>query len=314
MIGVAEIRNITKTHKAILQTILYFDIFKYPLTVEELLENSSVHVNLISIRSLVNELVSLGCLKREKEFVMPYWADVSNVQRRIIGNKRAKEAMVLAENYSKKASRLPFVRGLCISGSLSKNYFDDQSDIDFFVITKANRVWLCRSIFLIFYKLLPKSKKKYYCLNYFISEEEMGIDDKNIFVATEIASLIPTYGYDKYKGFLKSNSWYKEWLINKIENDGRDCVESSKGALAIFIETFFGGAFGNWCDEFLRRRTKKGWIRRFKGGLSEREFEVMYRSDKHAAKRHEKGYQDKVLNALNEKMSVMENKFHQKLT
>lgn len=313
MIDSARKVNISVTHKAILQTVLYFDVFKYPLKESEILENCSVQIAPNEFSGPLNELLTYGYLKQVKDYFMPHWADVDNVLRREKGNARAEVMMKEAYARSKKASRLPFIRGLCVSGSLSKNYFDDQSDVDFFVITKANRLWICRSLFVVFYKLLPKSKRKYYCLNYFISEADMRIDDKNIFVATELAHLIPTYGYKEYKQLLKSNSWYTNWIINRVENDGRNCVESETIFLKSLVEKIFAGRFGNWFDEFFQKETARRWAKRHSGNMNKEQFEVNYRSRKHAAKRHEKGYQDKVLSALDQKIKSMEDTFQQKL-
>lgn len=313
MISTAQKVDINKMHKAILQTVLYFDIFKYPLKETEILDNCSVAVKKDELEQPLNDLLAYGYLKQVSGYFMPHWADVDNVARREKGNSMAEEMMKEAYVRSKKASRLPFIKGLCISGSLSKNYFDDKSDVDFFVITKANRLWICRSLFVAFYKLLPESKKKFYCLNYFISEADLHIDDKNIFVATELAHLIPTFGYEGYKQLLKSNLWYKDWIGNRPEHDGKGCEESKKGFLKSVIEGIFAGRFGNWCDEFLQKETARRWAKRHSGDMDKKQFEIRYRSRKHVAKRHEKGYQDKVLNALDQKMKAMEDTFQQKL-
>jgi hypothetical protein len=300
-------------HKAILQAILYFDIFKYPLKKNEIWENCKIQLSPGDLENSLNELLTLDYVKQVKDYVMPHWADITNVERRQKGNVRATEMMKEAYKRSAKAARLPFIKGLCISGSLSKNYFDDNSDIDFFVITKANRLWICRSLFVVFYKLLPAHKKPFYCLNYFISEADLRIDDKNIFVATELAHLDPTFGYDAYKQLLDSNSWYKDWVTNKPENNGVKCREHKKGILKTVIESLFIGRFGDWCDNFLQKETARRWARRHSNDMDKKQFEVNYRSRKHAAKRHEKGYQDKVLSALAQKIKDMEDTFQQKL-
>lgn len=313
MINTAERVNIGSAHKAILQSVLYFDIFKYPLKTEEIWENCNVRMSAADLESSLNELLTLGYVKQVKEYIMPHWADITNVERREKGNARAKEMMKEAYVRSAKAARLPFIKGLCVSGSLSKNYFDDNSDIDFFVITKANRLWICRSLFVIFYKCLPASKKKFYCLNYFISEADLRIDDKNIFVATELAHLVPTFGYDAYKQLVAANAWYKDWIINKSEHNGLNCSEQRKGILKTIIESLFIGKLGDWWDNFFQKETARRWAKRHSGEMDKKQFEVNYRSRKHAAKRHEKGYQDKVLNALAQKIKDIEDTFQQKL-
>jgi predicted nucleotidyltransferase len=43
--------------------------------------------------------------------------------------------MELARKKAAFISKFPFIRGIFVSGSLSKNYADDKSDLDFFVVT-----------------------------------------------------------------------------------------------------------------------------------------------------------------------------------
>jgi predicted nucleotidyltransferase len=44
-----------------------------------------------------------------------------------------------AKAVAKFLSWFPYIRGIAISGSLSKNFADENSDLDFFIITAANR-------------------------------------------------------------------------------------------------------------------------------------------------------------------------------
>lgn len=312
MIRTAKRVNIDATHKAILQTVLYHDIFKYPLNEKEIAENTACTMNAGDLKKCMNELLTYGYLKQVKNYFMPHWADIDNVARREKANERAQQMMKTAFEHSKKVARLPFIKGLCISGSLSKNYFDDRSDIDFFVITKADRLWICRSLFAVYYKFLPQKKKKLYCLNYFISEADLRIEDKNIFVGTELAALIPTVNYDMYKQLLLSNEWYKEWFKNKPENDGANCVKEKRGFVKRTVEVLFSGKWGDDLDEYLRNRTAKRWKKLF-ADMDSEQFELQFRSRKHSAKRHESGYQTKVLNALDQKIRDLEDTFQQKL-
>ena len=312
MIGAKEKVEVGELHKAILQTLLYFDVFKYPITEQEIFENCAVLTNAQEIKQSLSELHTLGYVKKIKDFYMPLWADVDSVERREKANIRAQEMMQTAFNYSKKAAKLPFVKGLCISGSLSKNYFDDQSDIDFFVVTKANRLWICRSLFIIYYKMLPKSKRKYYCLNYFISEADLRIEDKNIFVATELAHLIPTVNYDMYLDILEKNQWYKPAFSNKPPKPNTNCIDTPTSMVKIITEALFPGTFGDRLDDFFMQRTAKRWKRIF-AKMDSKDFEIQFRARKHSAKRHEKGHQSKVLVILDQKMKDLEDTLHLKL-
>src|ERR1043165_5534367 len=94
--------KISSSQKEILQTVLYFDIFKYPLKSNEILENCKGEISSLELETSLNELLTLGYLKQVKEFVMPHWADVGNVERRQMGNERASEMMDAAYKQSAK--------------------------------------------------------------------------------------------------------------------------------------------------------------------------------------------------------------------
>ena len=45
-----------------------------------------------------------------------------------------------AEKIAKLFYKFPYVRAVGVSGSVSKNFADENADIDYFIITKANRL------------------------------------------------------------------------------------------------------------------------------------------------------------------------------
>lgn len=61
--------------------------------------------------------------------------DYSLIEKRRTANARALKQMELARKKAAIISKFPFIRGIFVLGSLSKNYADDKSDLDFFVVT-----------------------------------------------------------------------------------------------------------------------------------------------------------------------------------
>lgn len=76
--------------------------------------------------------------------------DSSLMLRRKKGNERAAKQIRLAKRLAAFLSRFPYVKEVAISGPLSKNYADERSDIDFFIIIKTNRLWIARTIMYLF--------------------------------------------------------------------------------------------------------------------------------------------------------------------
>jgi hypothetical protein len=304
---------ITDIQKEILKTLLYFDVFSYPLTSHEIYENTAVLTTHETIEHELRTLLSIGIIKQSSVFYSTSESIVTNTERRLEGNKQAEKMLVKANEISKKIFNFPFVSGVCISGGLSKNYFDANSDFDFFIITKPNRLWICRTLYILLFKLFSKEKQKLYCLNYFISEADLKINDQNLFVATELAYLIPTVNHPLYKKLLQNNFWYKDYLMNKNEIGSISNSGLQESTLKKIIEFFFVGKFGNWMDSVFLNLTLNRWRKKYPE-MSSEDFELQFRSRKHVCKRHTYGYQNKVLQMFLDKVKDFESKFQLILT
>lgn len=305
--------TISTNHKELLKTLLYFDVFNYPLKFDEIFSNTPTKLSQEQVKYQLDELISEGLVKLIEGFYFLPSASNDIINRRLKGNAFAEKMLPKAYSNSRKIARFPFMSGICISGGLSKNYYDERSDIDYFIITKPNRLWLCRTLFVLFYKTLSLEKRKQYCLNYFISETDLKIEDNNVFVATELAYLIPTVNHSSYKKLLEKNAWYKSRFENKNSLPLTNCIETPEPWYKKTIEFVFWGKFGDWTDTQLLRITLNHWRKKYPE-MSNEDFDLQFRSRKHVCKRHAQGYQNKVMSLWEEKIGEFENKFQLKLT
>ncbi len=223
-----------------------------------------------------------------------------NVTNRIVGNKNAIKALVKAKkkgNFIKKY--FPFVEGVSISGSLSKGYFDANSDVDFFIISKPNHLWTCRTFLVIFKKIFLFNSRKYFCLNYFISSDNLEIEEKNIFTATEIATLIPIQG-DVFNRFFENNNWNRNLLPNKTNKSlEKETVETSW--IARLLETILQKRFGVLVEKFCFTLTFNVWKIKFRNKMKPEDFAIAFKSSKKVSKHHPSNFQKKVIDLLNTK-------------
>jgi hypothetical protein len=279
---------------AIIKVIAYYDVFNYPVTKKEIFEYANSELKMDDLEHSLICLIEQGFIKTDHHFYFTPRLDFKFIEARVDANRLAEEMLPLAKNYCSKISKFPFIRGVFISGGLSKNYFHQQSDIDYFIITTKNRLWLCRTIFILYYKLLSKKKKEFFCLNYFISEADLTIPDRNQFVATEIATLIPMVNHTLYLQFLDTNDWYKSFFPQMPMRSSRESIPHKKQAIKSAIEYLFSGFIGNRMDDFLLRITLKHWRKKFIH-MKHEDFDLQIRSRKHVCKHHTKGYQNKVL-------------------
>jgi hypothetical protein len=244
--------------KDILATLAYFNMFDYPLKKNEIFLFLG-HCN--DYREFEQALTNL--LKDSAVFKMAEFYSLQNdfklAIRRFRGNEKAISMLKNAEKAAGIIAAFPFVRAVAVSGSLSKYFADEQSDIDFFIITRANRLWIARTLLHIFKKLtFIVHRQHHFCMNYFIDDEEPGIMEKNIYTAMEVATVLPLRDNGSFDQFFKANNWASVFFPNKylhtppVKNTGKSWIKS-------LAEKSLNNKFGNSLDNYLMNQTAKKW-------------------------------------------------------
>lgn len=246
------------TRNNILAALAYFDMWDYPLTRGEIYLFMERKRGQNEFDQALTYLTNNKLIFRFDQFYS-LKNDYMVATRRLKGNKKAAGLMAKAKETGAFLVKFPYVRGIAISGSLSKNCADDNSDIDFFIITAANRLWLARTFMHLFKKLtFLVGKQHNYCMNYYVDEAQLQIVEKNIYTAIEVATIIPVEGDTTFENFYKANAWISDFLPNK-------CMRLAtanplrKHRIKSFIELLFNNRFGAWLDHILMHITAGRW-------------------------------------------------------
>jgi hypothetical protein len=296
---------LSEIKKNILAALAYFDLFNYPLTVEEIFLNLPAKCDQqefeFALRSLVIDRVvyHFGKFYTLKN-------DYFLIERRINGNSKAEDMMVTARRVGDFLIRFPYVRGIAISGSLSKNFADETSDIDLFIITTKNRLWIARTIMHLFKKLtFLVNKHQYFCMNYYIDELELQIREKNIYTAIEVATLIPLHGDTVFEQFYIDNAWTREYLPNKCLRL-TTAQSLKKSFLKSFTEMLFNNRLGNKIDDLLLKISAKRWVKNVElKKLNDKGIIMGMDTGKHHSKPDPQFFQDKLIGKYQSKVSQL---------
>jgi hypothetical protein len=289
-----------------LKTILYFSIFRYPLKLEEI-HSYTNHIDLEETTLELKSLVEQKILTKVDGFYV-YGNDLASVPKRMKGNVLASKVIVRAQSKALFISKFPFVAAVGISGSLSKGYYDSESDIDFFIVTVPNRLWLCRTILMLYKKIFLLNSRKYFCPNYFISSEQLEIIEQNRFTATELMTLIPMQGKYDFERFYENNSWVKDYF-DKFNPSLNDTPQIEKNFIRKNIEFLLDNKLGDGIDYFFRSITLRKWKAKF-DYLSEEDFQIALKSTKNISKHHPSNFQKKVILSLNAKLDEVQDRFN----
>jgi predicted nucleotidyltransferase len=290
---------------SLLSTLAYFDMFQYPLTVDELYAFSGQVVEKHQLEAALQEMV-----REQKIFQSGHFYSLQPgtqlAARRVKGNKAAEPQLRLAARVAKLLSWFPYVRGVAISGSLSKNFADESSDIDLFIITARNRLWIPRTILCLFRKLfIPIGKMHWFCMNYFVDEEGMEIVEKNFFTAIEIATLIPVRGTRTFNEFFEANAWTRNYLPNCVVNN-RLLRDSSPGIFKRAIEKILNLRLFDQLENRLMNITGRRWDNKTsRGRLNRRGILLNMNVSEHYAKPYAHYFQHKLLERYERKLRVL---------
>jgi hypothetical protein len=298
-----------KTQTSIVKAIAYFDMFRYPVTAEEICRFLDHSLEKVAIQIALEQLVANAQVFRLDEFYS-LQNDRSLIARRRKGNSHAAELLAIAYRIGKRLYRFPFVKGVGISGSLSKNYADADADIDFFIITTTNHLWIARTLLHALKKLsFLTGKQDWYCMNYFIDEEALVIAEKNIFTATEVVTLQPVCG-SALPAFYMANHWALDFFPNYQQTKSAVSLAFPDPWYKKWSETFFSNRFGRWLDNYLMRVTTKRWLAKEKHHkLNTKGEPIGLLAGKHFARPNPEHLQKKLLGMFDERLTNLHTKW-----
>ena len=99
-----------------------------------------------------------------------------------------------ALSYGAWLARLPFVRMVALTGALAmRNASADDDDLDYVLVTAPGRVWLARAFAIVLVRL-AKRRGVVVCPNYVLAESALAQDKHDLFMAHEVAQMVPIYG------------------------------------------------------------------------------------------------------------------------
>lgn len=298
-------KNLTVVKNNILATLAYYDLFNYPLTAAEVYLFLGEKTNQSDVNEGLNALVHEGFIFNFSK-LYSLKNDFSLIARRHNGNARAAGMIKIAGRISNLLIKFPYVRGVAISGSLSKNYADDYSDIDLFIITAKNRLWVARTLMHALKKIAYLANREdYFCMNYYIDEDALQIAERNIYTAIEVVTLMPLQGDSAFEHFYAANQWTQEYLPNKLLR-----VSSAKPVTGNFwkktVEVLLNSKIGCWLDIMLMQITAHRWHRKTQNKQTNAKGAVMAMDvNRHYSKPDPTDFQQKVLKRYQDKLNSL---------
>lgn len=294
--------------KNIIKTLAYYDIFSYPLKAEEIYHNLPVnHCSTAEVTSELEQLYNNKLVCRINDFYL-LQNNPEFVSRRLKGNSLCEKKIKSAFKMSRFISKFPYVRAIFLTGSISKGYMEKDSDVDYLIVTEPGRLWVARLFLTLFKKIFLLNSRKVFCINYYIDYDHLEIEEKNVFTATEIVTLIPTFGKKYYDEFYSKNIWIKNFFPNFPKRNNK-LIDNKISRFQKSIEFLLNNRFGDMLDDLAMKIFSKATRKKF-NYFDEKDFALAFKATKCESKYHPKFFQKKVLISLDEKLIQLQQKLN----
>lgn len=204
---------------SVIRALRYSNIFSYPLSFYQIGLYMDQTTSYEELQKALRQLVQKKVITKKRT--------IYRLRKEKCVNWTQKQAHTkkLFKEYAKQLKRLekiPWIHLLSITGSLAAANPQEKDDIDIFLVTKENRLWLTRFFVVLYLKIwglyrtdeTPSGK---ICPNLLISEKNLTWtkEKQNLFVAAEIVRMQPVINRNNaYERFLSQNNWIQKFFPN----------------------------------------------------------------------------------------------------
>jgi hypothetical protein len=275
----------------IIRTLAYFSLWQHPLTVHEIQRYLPVRANLGQIEDELYVLQELGIVREESGFyLLPGRASVASRRH---GQVRADAERLNVTRHVRLVSQFPFVRSVCLTGSYAKHVLIADADIDYLIVTEPGRLWLARTLLILYKKIVLRNSFEYFCLNYFVDTNHLQFAAHNMYTAVEVASMLPVFGIRHYYRCWSANDWLHGVLPNARALALEPGIEQKDSRLKRVLERVLGLKIFDRLESALMHFTQKTWRTRFPL-LPAAKRDVLFESTPHVSRHHPIDYNEMV--------------------
>ena len=239
--------------RSVFHTLAYSDVFDYPLTAGE------VYCYLTSMTASLEEVTQTLADETLFTRVGNYFTLRGREEIARTRKRRAEVANQLwpkAARYGRIIAMLPFVRMVAVTGSLSMNNTAEDQDVDYLIVTAPNRLWLCRALSILVARF-AKLEGVTLCPNYLVTTNALELQERSLYVAHELAQMIPLSGMEIYYRMCRLNRWVADFLPNAAFMPERFQVVKpvqTPARLQRALEILLSLPFGNWLEKWEMNR------------------------------------------------------------
>lgn len=255
--------------QAVVTTVSFFDIFDRPLHLKEIGEYLfRTAASEVDVAIMLKRLQNEGLIQEKQGFwFLKGRKKIINIRRKRTQVSRGK--IKRAIYYTRFLKLIPFIKSISLANSLSFANAKKSSDIDLFIITQKDRLWITRTLSALLLIALGVKRRKNrdidpdrFCLSFFATTKNLNIkqiyrEPFDPYLSFWVAGLKPLCGIKIFNQFVAKNLWYKKELPNhKHRIQTQYFIKQKKsllGFLRFIVEKSINLLRANSIDKWLYR-------------------------------------------------------------
>jgi hypothetical protein len=211
--------------RAILETLVYSDIFDFPLKFDELHRYLPVRAEADELRAALT-LLDGQVGKKNAFYSLAGREGIAEIRN--FREARSQKFLPHAIGYGRILGSLPFIRMVALTGSLAVLNISNHADFDYMLVAAKGRVWTARAFALLLNRLVRPFGYTI-CPNLIVSESALEWRQHDLYSARELVQMIPISGMDMYREVIKVNAWARDFLPNSFDANGTNWANAAKG-------------------------------------------------------------------------------------
>lgn len=200
--------------RAILSTVVYGDVFEYPL------RDAEVHRYLHGLHASEGQIHSALARASAPDGPLTHRDGYYTLRGReaLVDTRRGRAARAdqlwpIAVRYGHVIAGFPFVRMVAVTGSLAWDNVPHTADIDYLIVTEPGHLWKTRWMLAVL-RRIARLEGVRLCPNCMVSKRALTVWDRDLYVAYELACMRPIAGRGMYRRLRRLNPWTASYLPN----------------------------------------------------------------------------------------------------
>jgi len=250
--------------QAIWQTMAFYDLFSFPLTNLEIIDNLYMHAD-----EPVDVLAALAELRHDRQIDFADGFYFLPGRHKLVDTRRERYLATFKKwhliNREKYLFRLcPFIKMIGVANTMAYSNAKASGDIDLLIVAADRRLFTARLLITFWLAIFGrwrhgKQIQDRYCLSFFVTDRHLNLqslrlsDSEDIYLTYWAKWLKPWYVVDRRVAadYFRANQWIKKYLPNCIFTDSSYHADQPYLTTKI-VEWILAGTIGDWLEKILR--------------------------------------------------------------